>query len=287
MSNFGMALGGFGNAYPQYVQQQQAKQLNDINIKQALQQMQQQQANRQQGGAAIQSLAGLQGQGPGGTITPQQLAAIAQSNPDIMKQLTDFTRPTNTGMFNIQGREVSGQNALDRTQLAGENAQQRVETQQAGANQRSQKANEVRQAIVNSQQEGANKRNANSVSARKSNPASPQNISASPEYKTAKSEYEEAKKDERNIEAHYPLVSQAYNDPQWLDARKRSVAAQKKMEGIQSVKTKQAAIEEQAAPKAEPQPLPPGAEKIPDGYEIPDETGKLWVKKGNQLIPKE
>lgn len=277
MGGFGSTLGAFGTAYPQYVQQQQSQQMNNLQLKQALQTMAQQQQNRQAQQEAIQGLSKVTGSGPGGVITPQQLAALT-SNPEAFAALNSVVRPANTGMYNLQGRDISGQYGLQRTQMQGDNAMDRVQAQQEGATQRTQMQGDNRMDAVQAQQEGANARNKNTVESRKSSATNPVNLASLPEFKTAKSQFEEAKKDERNIEAHYPSIGQAYNDPQWLDARKRAIAATKKMESIQSKVSKEAADTSPPAPQ-----IPPEAVKqLKEGIVTTFGNGQKWTLTNGQ-----
>ncbi len=281
----GGLLGGLGagvQGYEQTRDSEQQRMVQQQQLKQALTQMQLDQQDRAAQAAALKSFSGVQGQGPGGAILPQQIAGAAGGNPAAFTMLRGAVNPYNTGQFNIDRTQMQQQGANQRNQNTVQGVLDRTNLQQAGASDRAQLGADTRQNIVQQQQAGANQRNQNTVSSKKSSAANPVNLASLPEYKTAKSEYEEAKKDERNIEAHYPAIGQAYNDPQWLDARKRSVAAQAKMEAIQTKAAKTSAPV--AATKSEP--LPEGAEQFPDGTEIPDESGAVWIKQGNVLVPK-
>lgn len=274
MSGIGSILGAFGQAYPQYQQQQQGQQMNQLKIQQALQQMAQEKQSREAQGRALNSFGTLQPQGPSGVITPQQIAAISQGNPEAFNMMQSATRPTNTGLFQLDRTQMQGDNRMNQIQAQGDNRMDAVTAQQEGANSRNAASNASRTNNVQVQQDNANKRNENTVASRKSSVANPVNIALLPEYRTAKTEYEEAKKDERNIIAHYPSIAQAYNDPQWLDARKRSLDAQKKMESIQSKSAKS------STPSAEPVKIATDDDynKLASGTQFLDPEGNLRTK---------
>jgi hypothetical protein len=271
MPGFGsmlQGLGSAGNAYAQYANADTEQQMNKLKLQAALQELARANQTRQAMQAALPQVAQMQGQGPGGTVTPQQLAGMKGLTPEAFEQLNTQFKSPNQGMFNLQGRQISGDYGLQRADLQGQNALERTQTQQEGANQRAQEANQARKDIVGTQQTNANQRNKYSVDNRKASATNPANAASSPEYKTAKTEYDQAKQDERNIERGYASPAQAYNHPQWLDARKRSVAAQAKLEKITSaVAAKPAnATPIQVKSDADWEKLPPGTQFIgPDG----------------------
>lgn len=284
MPGFGTILGGFGQAYPQYQAQQQDQQMNKLKLQQAMTQMAQEQATRKAQADALKAFGGVNGSGPGGVITPQQLAQASQNNPEAFNMLNTAVRPTNAGLYNLQGRDLTGQYGLDRTQMQGDNRMQAVNAQQEGANSRNQLTNQTRTDTVNQQQMEADKRNANSVNARKTSASNPINLAAMPEFKTAKAQFDQAKQDERAIERNYQMQpAQAYSDPQWLDARKRSLAASAKLEAIQS-KVAKAGPEAPAAAPAAAAGAPVKVtsdedyEKLPPGTQFVDPEGNVRTK---------
>jgi hypothetical protein len=291
MAGFGAGLVGYGEAVPgiqqMQMQQQQMQQdaqrqklaqaVQQMNMQQQQQQMKQDQATQGAMQQALPQLAQAQGQGPGGTFNPQQIAQMSGNNPQAFTQLLNSMKASNAGMYGLQGREISSDAALERTQMSGENALKRTEAQQTGANQRSEAANKVREAVVQAQQTGANQR----TTERANRPAA---TGLSPEYRTASKEFDEAKSQEQAIMNNYGRMGNFHgylNDPQWVEARKRKIASQAKLEKVSKPK----ADAKEAAPQSHP--IPAGAEKFPDGTEIPDSEGNTWVKQGNVLVPKQ
>lgn len=290
MAGFGMALGGFGEAYPQFKQQQMERQMQQQKLKEALVQMAQQQKTQQETSAALPQFAKLQGSGPGGIVTPQQIAGLT-NNPDAFNALISANQKNNAGMYNLQGREVSQQGANERNIRTNNTREDIVDRQQAGAGARTNANIAGRDNVVKQQQAGANSRNAASATSRSANSSSRPAAAAAkgntPEYKTAVKEFDEASKYEQSIQNNYGRMGNFtgyLNDPEWLAARKRKISAQSKMEKV-SAKEGTDTQPAPAAPKGEP--LPKGAESFPDGTEIPDSTGQVWVKQGNVLVPKQ
>jgi hypothetical protein len=257
MAGFGGILGGFGTGYGQYQNQQntlandqQMRQINQQKLQQMLAQMANDKATQQARNSALPQIAQMQGQGPGGAPTFQQIAGIPGMNYQAAADMYGTMRPQVQGGYVMQRTQDQQQGANDRNAASNDTRLQAVQQQQQGATDRNAASNQNRTQNVAAQQSGADARNKYSVDNRKSSATNATNLALLPEYRTAKTEYEEAKKDERNIEAHYPLVSQAYNDSQWLEARKRSVAAQAKMEAIQTKAAKAAPAAAPAGPAA-------------------------------------
>lgn len=291
MAGFGSALGAFGSTYPQFQQQQQQQQMNQMKLQQAVRQMALEDQQRKAQAQALDAFGKTQGSGPGGTITPQQMAAVSGGSPEAFSMINSAVRPANTGIYGLEGRNISGQYGLDRTGLRNEG---NVDV----ANIRGQSAENVagiRNEGLTDTQKLRNEGSAATQKIRNERPFASSgaraaaSITNSPEYKTAKSEFEEAKKDERNIIAHYPVLSQAYNDPQWLDARKRAVAAQTKMEAIQTKATKDEAqgtaavspVAPSASPVA-PQIPPEAISQLKEGAVTTFGNGQKWTLKNGQ-----
>lgn len=281
MANFGQILSGFGQAYQPHVANETNNNIKQQQLKAAIMQMAQEKSNQDAKAKALQSFGGMAGAGPGGTIQPQQYAQASGGNPAAFEMLRTAGNPYNVGAFNLQGREISGQAGIDRANIGADARRDVAETNTNAAADRNQANIDARASNVAAQQQGANDRNKYSVDNRKSAANNPLNLATLPEYKTAKSEFEEAKKDERNIIAHYPNVAKAYSDPQWMDARKRAIAAQAKMEAIET-KTKATNAAADVAPTAAPQIPPEAVKQLQEGKITQFGNGQKWTLEGGQ-----